>query len=213
MKLAIYGASGWIGGTVAAEALNRDHFVTAIARESSKVKLNHERLTVIIGDATDHASVAKAVAGHDAIVAAIGGRREARHDVVPAAVRALLIGLSQADVKRLVWVGGAGSLEAEPGVMYIDTPQFPAELKTEASAQVEALKLFRSSQEGIQWSFLSPPAHLERGVRSGRYQLGADQLLTDANGDSRISVADYAVALVDEIERAAHIRRRFTVAY
>jgi putative NADH-flavin reductase len=213
MKIAIYGASGWIGGTVAAEALNRDHFVTAIARETSQVKLNHKRLRVIIGDATDHASVATAVAGHDAVVAAIGGRREGRHDVVPAAVRALLIGLDRADVRRLVWVGGAGSLEVEPGIMLIDTPRFPAGLKAEASAQVAALRLFRACPEGIQWSFFSPAAQLEKGTRSGKFRIGGDQLLTDENGDSRISVQDYAVALVDEIERPMHIRRRFTIAY
>jgi putative NADH-flavin reductase len=213
MKIVIYSASGWIGGTVTAEALNRNHSVTAKVRNPSRVKLDLERLTVILGDATDPANVAKVVTGHDAVVAVIGGRREERHDVVPAAVHVLLVGMRQADARCLVWVGGAGSLEVEPGVMLIDTPRFPDGLKAAASAQVEALRLFRSSPQGIQWSFLSPPAHLERGVHTGKFRLSADRLLTDENGDSRISVEDYAVALVDEIERATHIRQRFTVAY
>jgi hypothetical protein len=146
-------------------------------------------------------------------VSAIGGRREAHYEVVPAAVRALLAGLAQDGVKRLVSVGGGSSLEVAPSVRLFDTPQFPAEWKAEASAQIEALELFRASTGDVEWSYLSPPAHIEPGQRTGRYRTGGDQLLTDEKGESRISVEDYAVALVDELERPAHIRQRFTVAY
>lgn len=95
----------------------------------------------------------------------------------------------------------------------VDTPAFPAEYKAEALAQAEALKLFRSSTENVEWSYLSPPAIIQPGQRTGRYRTGTDQLLTDDKGESRISVEDYAVALMDEVERPAHSRKRFTVAY
>ena len=213
MKIAIFGASGWIGGTVAREALDRGHIVTAIVRDPARLQLRHERLTTMIGDVTDPTRVAAVVTGHDAVAAAIGGRREGHHEVVPAAVRSLLVGLPRAGVKRLVWVGGGGSLLVAPGVRLIDTPQFPAEWKAEASAQVQALELFRASTGGVEWSYLSPPAVIEPGQRTGRYRTGLDQLVTDEKGVSRISVEDYAVALLDELERPAHIRQRFTVAY
>jgi putative NADH-flavin reductase len=213
MKIAIFGASGWIGGTVTREALDRGHIVTAIVRDPARLQLRHERLTTMIGDVTDPTRVAAVVAGHDAVAAAISGRREAHHEVVPAAVRSLLVGLPRAGVKRLVWVGGGGSLLVAPGVRVIDTPQFPAEWKAEASAQVQALELFRANASGVEWSFLSPPAVIEPGQRTGRYRTGLDHLVTDEKGVSRISVEDYAVALLDELERPAHVCRRFTVAY
>jgi len=213
MRIAVFGASGWIGGTVAREALDRGHTVTAIVRDPARLQLTHERLTVATGDVTDPTRVASVVAGHDAVAAAIGGRREAHHQVVPAAVRALLTGLAQAGVKRLIWVGGGGSLEVVPGMRLIDTPQFPADWKPEAAAQIEALQLFRASTGSVEWSYLSPPAIIEPGRRTDRYRAGGDQLLTDEKGESRISVEDYAVAFLDELEHPAHIRQRFTVAY
>jgi putative NADH-flavin reductase len=213
MRIVVFGASGWIGGTVAREALDRGHTVTAIVRDPARLQLTHERLTVATGDVTDPTSVASVVAGHDAVAAAIGGRREAHHPVVPAAARALLTGLAQAGVKRLVWVGGGGSLEVAPGMRLIDTPQFPADWKPEASAQIEALQFFRASTGSVEWSYLSPPAIIEPGRRTGQYRAGGDQLLTDEKGESRISVEDYAVAFLDELEHPAHIRQRFTVAY
>lgn len=213
MKIAIFGASGWIGGAVALEALDRGHIVTAIVRDPARLQLRHERLATMIGDVTDPTSVAAVVAGHDAVAAAIGGHRDGHHEVVPAAVRSLLVGLSRAGVKRLVWVGGGGSLLVAPGVRVIDTPEFPAEWKAEASAQVQALELFRASTSDVEWSFLSPPAVIEPGQRTGRYRTGGDLLVTDEKGVSRISVEDYAVAFLDELERPAHVCRRFTVAY
>jgi putative NADH-flavin reductase len=213
MRIAIFGASGRIGGTVTREALARDHFVTAIIRDPARFQLTHERLTTATGDVTKPDSIASVVAGHDAVAAAISGRREALHAVVPIAARTLLEGLPKTGVKRLVWVGGAGSLEVAPGLRLIDTPEFPAEWKAEASAQVEALELFRASTGGVEWSFLSPAAIIEPGQRTGRYRTGGDQLVTDEKGESRISFQDYAVALVDELERPAHICQRFTVAY
>lgn len=213
MKFAIFGATGWVGGAVTQETLSRGHEVTAVVRDPSRIKLKHPKLRVVTGDATDPASVASVVAGHDAVIASIGGRTGGHHEVVPAAARALLVGLARGGVKRLVWVGGAGSLEVAPGVRLVDTPQFPVEWKAEALAQVEALGIFRSSTEDIDWTFVSPAALLEPGERTGRYRTGDDQLVTDEKGESRISVGDFALALLDEVEHPAHMRKRFTVAY
>lgn len=213
MKIALFGASGWIGGVVAREALGRGHALTAVVRDPSRLALAGQQLTVVTGDALNPASVASVVAGHDAVVAAIGGRRGGNHQIVPAAACALLTGLPKAGVERLLWVGGGGSLEVAPGIRVVDTPKFPIERKAEALAQVEALNVFRSSTGDVQWSYLSPPAIIEPGQRTGRYRTGGDQLLTDERSVSRISVEDYAVALVDEVERPTHVRQRFTVAY
>ena len=212
MKIAIFGASGWIGGTVTREALERGLTVTAIVRDPARLQLRHERLSTQICDVTDPTRVAAVVAGHDAVAAAISGRRDGHHEVVPAAVRSLLVGLPRAAVKRLVWVGGAGSLLARARSACDRHAPVPAEWKAEASAQVQSLELFRASTSGVDWTFLSPPAVIEPGQRTGRYRTGLDQLVTDEKGVSRM-VEDYAVALVDELERPAHIRLRFTVAY
>ena len=216
MKIAIFGASGYMGGAVAREALERGHTVTAIVHQTP-LQLNHERLTAVTGDATDPSSVAAVVGGHDAVAVAIGGRKEANHDVVPAGARALLTGLPQAGVKRLVWVGAGGLLEVAPGVRLFDTPQFPAPYKAEMLAQAEALELFRANTDGVEWSFSCPPPGLypgaEPGERTGQFRTGGDQLLTNEKGDSTISLRDYALAFLDELEHPAHIRQLFTVAY
>jgi putative NADH-flavin reductase len=213
MKIALFGATGWIGGVVAREALERGHLVTAIVRDKSRLKLGHENLSTTMGDVSDPASVVLAIAAHDAVIAALGSRREGNHKIVSEGARILLGALPHGGVRRLIWVGGSGSLDVSPGVQWIDTPAFPAEWKAEAAAQVEALKIFRAMGGSNEWTFLCPPALLEHGHRTWRYRTGGDQLLTDEKGDSRISVEDFAVAVLDELERPAHIRKRFTVAY
>lgn len=213
MKIALFGATGRIGGTIAREALERGHTVTAIVRDPSRLELSHERLAVVTGEITDAASVAAAVAGHDAVAVAIGGRRDGRHDVVTDAVRAVLTGLPRGGVRRLVWVGGAGSLEVAPGVALIDSPDFPPDYLGEATPMVEALRIFRESSAEVDWTFMSPPILIEPGERTGHYRIGGDHLLFDDKGASRISMEDYAAAFIDELEHPAHVRRRFTVAY
>jgi len=198
---------------VAGEALGRGHTLTVVARDLTRLRIQHPPLAMVTADATDVAGIVEAVRGHDAVAAAIGGRREKNHGVVPAAARAMLSALPKAGVKRLVWVGGAGSLEVASGARLIDTPSFPAEWKEEALAQVEALEIFRSDTGEVEWTFLSPAALLEPGPRTGQYRTGADQLVVNKEGASRISVEDFAVAFVDELERAEHVRQRFTVAY
>ncbi|MEO6973083.1 MAG: NAD(P)H-binding protein, partial [Rhodoferax sp.] len=121
--------------------------------------------------------------------------------------------LPLAGVPRLLWVGGAGSLEVAPGVQLVNTPNFPAAYKDEALGQGRALEVFRATTSPLNWTFFSPAALLQPGERTGQYRLGGDQLLADASGNSRISVADFAVAMLDELERNAYPRQRITAAY
>ena len=126
--------------------------------------------------------------------------------------RAIIDGVKKAGVKRLLFVGGAGSLEVKPGIQSVDLPEFPAEYKQGALATRETLNMLRK-EASLEWSFLSPSADLFPGQRTGTFRLGTDQLIRDANGASCISVEDYAMAMIDEVEKPKHIRRRFTVGY
>jgi uncharacterized protein len=211
MKIALFGAGGHIGRQIAAEALARGHQVEAVVRDPRKLTL--PGVAVREGDATDAASVARAVAGQDAAIDAVGARLpDGDPQVVVRAVQGLVAGLEQARVARLLVVGGAGSLEVAPGVQVVDTPEFPAAWKPVALAHRDALALLRQNAT-LDWTYLSPAALIEPGPRTGVYRLGGDQLLTDENGASRISIADYAKALIDELETPRHVRQRMTVAY
>ena len=112
----------------------------------------------------------------------------------------------------MLWVGGAGGLEVKPGVRVIDSPDMPLWVKPGALATINALDQLRKQPE-LEWSFLSPPAELQPGDRTGKFRLGNDQLLVDTTGQSKISVQDYAVAMIDELESPTHVRQRFTAGY
>jgi uncharacterized protein len=127
-------------------------------------------------------------------------------------IRSIIAATRRADVSRLLVVGGAGSLEVAPGVQLLDTPQFPAQYKATAEGARQALHLLRG-EDGLDWTMLSPSALIAPGERTGRFRLGRDELVRNAAGESRISVEDYAVAFVDELEKPAHRRQRFTVGY
>lgn len=213
MKIALFGATGHLGKGILLEALQRGHDVVAIVRDRSRLDASNSHLQVVVGDVADPPSYASALHGVDAVIASLSARRDGDPSAVPANARTLLDTLPRAGVKRLVWVGGAGSLEVKPGVRVIDDPQFPAAWKPEANAQGEALAVFRASKADIDWTYVSPAALIEDGERSGHYRIGGDQLLVDANGISRITVPDYAIAILDRAEKNDAPRRRITVAY
>jgi uncharacterized protein len=214
MKIALFGATGTIGQRILREALERGHEVTAIARNPSRIGEQNARLQTIAGDVTDADSVAKVVAGHDVVINSIGpSQPEDDLNIVVDAAHSLLTGLSSADVKRLLIVGGAASLEVAPGVLLIDAAEFPAAWKGIAQAQMDALDLYRTAQTDVDWTYISPAAFIEPGARIGVYRTGGDQLVVDEKGESRISTEDYAVALLDEVENPKHSRERFTVGY
>ena len=213
MKIAIIGASGFVGGALVEEALSRSHEVTAIVRNTDRLS-KREHLRAVAVDVTNTARLAESLRGHDAVISAFSGGT-AGTDAYERHVRgfeSILKAAKLADVPRLLVVGGAGSLEVAPGVQVVDSPQFPAEWKANALATRQALSVLRQ-EPSLHWTFLSPPAHLEPGERRGVYRTGADALLTDAAGSSHISVADYAMSMIDELEQPRHDRRRFTVAY
>jgi len=211
MRLAVYGAAGMIGGRIVSEALRRGHRVSALVRTTGK-------LAAAVGvdemqaDAADVGQASRLLAGHDAVVCAISPRNERGPQLMALTVLALSRALPEAGLRRLVMVGGAGSLEVAPGKRLMDTPLFPEAYKAEAKAQAEALALLRL-QDQLDWTYISPAGVIQPGTRTGAYRIGGEQLLVDATGQSRISAEDYAVALVDELERGSHLKQRITVAY
>jgi uncharacterized protein len=209
MKLALIGATGFVGSALLNEALARGHAVVALARDPAKLPAR-PGLEVRRADVLDSAAVAQAVQGCDAVASAYnaGWTNPNLYDDFLRAQAAIVSALQRSGPKRLLVVGGAGSLYVAPGVQLVDTPEFPPEWKTGALAAREALNRLRGVAD-LDWTFVSPPIHL----RSGRYRLGGDEVLADPAGHSAISVADLAVAIVDELEKPQHLRRRFTVAY
>lgn len=209
MKIAIFGASGTIGQRIALEALVRGHEVVALSRSAEGFPIAHPRLRVVKADILDPASVARASEDVDVVVNATSGRASADvYDFYMRSTRATIEGVKRARHKRLIVVGGAGSLEVAPGTQLVDTPDFPAAWRPGAMAQRDTLELYRASD--IYWSFFSPSTLIAPGRRTGKYRLGTDQLLTNEQGESYISAEDYAVALLDEIEHPQFIRKRFT---
>ncbi|MFD1140745.1 NAD(P)-dependent oxidoreductase [Larkinella insperata] len=214
MKIALIGASGFVGSSLLNEALNRGHEVTAIVRHPEKITAENERLTVQKGDAQNDDDVASLVAGHDAVVSAYnpGWDNPNIYDDSLVGLQAIQSGTKNSGVKRLLVVGGAGSLEIAPGLQLVDTPQFPEAWKAGALAARDYLTILRKETD-LDWTFLSPAIMLEPGERTGKFRLGTEQPVFDANGDSKISVNDLSVALLDELENPQFIRQRFTLGY
>ena len=203
MKIAVIGASGNAGSRITAELAHRGHSVTAIARNPEKIAAQ-ANVTATKGDLMDQAALTRLLAGHDAAISSV-------HFLASDPAR--LIGAAKdSRVGRYLVVGGAGSLEVAPGVRLVTTPGFPVAYKAEAEKGAAFLDLLGQETE-LSWTFLSPSALFTAGERTGKFRIGTDQLLTAADGKSWVSYEDFAVALADEIERPAHIRKRFTVGY
>lgn len=215
MKIVLFGAAGHIGQRIAREALERGHEVVGVVRDPAKAQAPDPRVRLVQGDATDAASVAAAVRGADAVVSAVSPRPGSTGSAPSLATvaRGLIGGLREAGVKRLLVVGGAGSLEVAPGVALMDAPGFPDAYRAEAEEGRESLAVYRAEAEGLDWTFQSPAVVIQPGERTGKYRTTGDQLLADEQGNSSISYEDYAVALVDELETPRHVGRRFGVAY
>lgn len=214
MKIALIGATGFVGSALLTELLNRDHQVTVLARDPGKLA-PAAGLTVVQADAQDAGQVAQAVKGLDAVVSAYnpGWAEPDLHDQFLKGARAIVAGVKAAGVKRLLVVGGAGSLFVAPGVQLVDTPEFPAEWKQGALAARQALQELQT-ESSLDWTFVSPSILLEPGPRTGQYRLGSDAPLQAADGGpGRISTADLAVAIVDSLEQGRHLKQRFTAAH
>lgn len=212
MNIALIGASGFIGSALRTEALARGHQVTAIVTNPGKLA-PLAGLTVVKADVNDTAALAAQLKGADAVLSAFSGHAQANtFDYYLNGFKSIVAAVKAAGVPRLLVVGGAGSLEVAPGLQLLDTPQFPEAYKPTAEGARQALALLREDA-ALNWTMLSPSAIIAPGERTGQFRLGTDQLLANAQGDSRISVQDYAVAMINELEKPAHARQRFTVGY
>ena len=213
MKIAVIGASGWLGGAVTAEAVRRGHEVTAISRHIDMAD-DLEGVARVPADVTDHDALVAAIRGHDAVVSSVTDRTTADRSLIPGAARALIHALPEAGVPRLLVIGGGGSLEVEPGVRAIDQPGFPPQYLNEARAQADALRILETEGGELDWTYLSPPPHdLRPGDRTGLYRAHAgNEPVVDEQGHSRITSGDLASALVDELEEPRFSRVRFTAA-
>ncbi len=203
MKIAVIGATGNTGSRIVSELLNRGHQVTGISRHPEKLQ-PRTGLTLVKGDVKDEAGLAKLLAGQDIVIHTVRFLDTDLRSAVGAAKKAA--------VERFLVVGGAGSLEIAPGSVLVDTPTFPPAYKAEASAGRDFLNALKSEGE-LDWTFLSPSVFFGPGERTGKYRVGKDQVLTGADGQSKISMEDYAIAMADEIEHPQHSRQRFTVGY
>lgn len=211
--IAIIGASGFIGSALTQEALSRGLQVRALVSRPERLQPS-DQLTVVGVDVLDTAALTQALAGVDLVMSAFSGHAQA--DVagyyqqgfasILAAVKA------QPQPPRLLVVGGAASLQLPDGSMLLHSPDFPAAYRGTAEGAYAALQALRAENE-LRWSYLSPAAEIFPGDKTGTFRLGGDQLLTDSQGQSRISTGDYAVALLNEAERPQHPQQRFSVAY
>jgi len=201
-KIALIGASGNAGSRILKELSDRGHPVTAIARNPEKIA-NLPGVVAKKGDVFDQAGLSDLLKGHDAVISAVHFTASDPATLIEA-VRA-------SGVQRYLVVGGAGSLEIAPGQRVVDLPDFPAAYKAEATKGAEFLDLLKQEKQ-LDWTFLSPSAEFVPGERTGKFRIGKDNLLSNGEG-SRISFEDYAIALVDEIEKPQHSRQRFTVGY
>ncbi|MFF4227303.1 NAD(P)-dependent oxidoreductase [Streptomyces abikoensis] len=212
-KIALFGATGTIGSRVLREALDRGHQVTAVVRDPAKLTEQHPNLTVTTGDVLDPASVAAVAKGQDVVVSAVGGGDGPGHlATIKPAAESLVAGLRTLGdaAPRLIAVGGAGSLRTPDGKLVWDAEGLPEFLLQIMHAHGDALDFYRTVSD-VRWTNVSPAGLIEPGERSGTYRTALDDLVVNAEGKSRISTEDYAVALIDEIETPKHVGERFTV--
>jgi putative NADH-flavin reductase len=217
MKVALIGATGFVGSQVLKELVLRGHETIAIARNTAKIPTENGLVTAVSADVLKPEEVAAAVSGVDAVISTYnpGWTNPNIYNEFLQGAQAIQEGIKQTDVKRYLIVGGAGSLYVKPGVQLIDTPHFPEEYKPGASAAREYLDILKQETE-LDWTFLSPAIEMHpgtSGVKKGTYRKNLEEPVFDENHKSIISVEDLAVAIVDEIEQGNHIKQRFTVAY
>lgn len=217
MKIALIGASGFVGSHILTEALQRGHQVTAIARNITRIATQHPNLTLKAGNVLNEDEVAALVKDHDVVVSAYnpGWTNPEIYSEFLAGSQAIQRGAKKANVKRLLVVGGAGSLEIAPGVQLVDTPEFPAEYKAGAQGARDFLNILHKEDQ-LDWTFVSPAILMHPGIKDGRtgtYRIGTNQPVFNEQGESRLSVEDLSVAIVDELENKKFVRQRFTAAY
>ncbi|WP_324761078.1 NAD(P)-dependent oxidoreductase [Haloarcula montana] len=212
MNVLLLGASGRIGQRTANELRARGHTVTGVSRSGTVEEIDGDGFVAITGDATDADDMAKLAAGHDAIVSALGPSDDESPEILTEMIEAVIEGLRRADVERLVWTGGAGGLSVGPETRLIETDDFPEEWVPVARAAIDAYEIL-SEADDLEWSYLAPAALIEPGERTGEYRTADGELVTDDEGDSYISMEDFAVALVDELEEKTAVHTYLGTGY
>jgi uncharacterized protein len=213
LHITVYGGTGRVGSRIVDEALERGHIVTVVVHERGEPSAAREHLRTVQGDALDSAGVAAQVAGQDVVISAIGGGASQGPDFYTRVAQSYVAALRSlgARAPRLIAIGGAASLEVGPGKLLLDTMP-NVDPNSDMVTHKHALDYYRTVHD-VAWTFVSPSMHIDPGTRTGKFRLGGDQLLTGADGQSRISMEDFAVAIIDEAEHPAHLRSRFTVGY
>lgn len=214
-NVVLIGASGFVGTALLGELVARGHKVTAIVRNPEKVTVKGDNVKVVKADATNPDTLAELAKGADAVVSAYnpGWGNPRQYEETLENYPKIVEGAKRAGVERLLIVGGAGTLFVKPGVRLVDTGTLPAEWLPGVKSLGEFYLNTLSKEVGIDWVFFSPAGSLEPGERTCKFRLGKDDMIVDADGNSRISVEDYAVAMVDELEKPAHHKERFTIGY
>ncbi|WP_197338784.1 NAD(P)-dependent oxidoreductase [Ralstonia solanacearum] len=216
MKVVVLAATGQAGRTILSELISRGHQVTAVARNPDKLP---KSISCVRDDLASADRIAEIIAGADAVVSAFGPPKEDPRffsdvnytDQLASVTERAIAAVRKAGVSRLIMVGGAGSLWFSPGVTVLKSGRWPEKLVPIATSHMKAFAALRAS--GINWTYFSPPMLIEPGVRTGQFRLGGDDVIVDEQGKSRVSFEDYAIALVDELEKPAHERARFTIGY
>lgn len=215
MKIALIGASGFVGSRLLNEALARGHAVVAIVRDATKLKPQPE-LTIQSVDVNDTAALTEALRGADIVIYAFKPSREEslpmRVGSHARAISSTIAAAKAAGVPRILGVGGAGTLETESGILNMHRPEFPKQWEGGAKSTAMVKDLLKFEQD-LQWAVLCPAHQCVAGERTGKFRLGLDKMLIGPDGESRISAEDYAVAMIDELEQPKHTGRRFTVGY
>lgn len=221
LEIVVYGATGEVGSHVVQEALQRGHRVTAVSRNPDNVTLQHDNLVIVKGDLLDKASVTEIVRGKDVVILSVrgvigdSGLPDSALQFLSAEMLVDVLYRWGDDAPRLLHVGGSGSLEVEPGVMYaakLPTILLPRKLEIEILGQILALEFYRKVDD-VDWTYVTPPKNFTNGRRTGEFRIGGDEALRDRRGRTRVSRADFAVALIDEAEQARYTRQRISIAY
>ena len=207
MNVVLYGATGRAGSRILTELQSRGHSVTAVARNIAKLPATVKAKQ---DDLSNVDTITTIIAGTDAVISAYAPPQD-NTDALISVTERQIAAVKKAGTMRLIVVGGAGSLEVAPGVSLLASGHLPAEWISIATSAAKSLKLLQASD--INWTYLSPAAFFEPGTRTGKFRLGVNNLVSDAKGESRISMEDYAIALVDELEKPAHERARFSIGY
>lgn len=214
-KILLIGASGFIGSAILNEALNRGIQVTAVVRNPEKIKISNANLTVVKADVSDAKALADIAKGMDAVISSYnpGWTNPDMYNETLKVYPQILQGTKDAGVKRLLIVGGAGTLFVAPGVRVIDTGVLPEEIMGGVKSLAKFFLETLMNEKEIDWIFFSPAGTIEPGERTGNYRLGKDDLIVNSKGESKISVQDYAKAMIDEFENPQHHQERFTIGY